>query len=174
MLLDDPELPGVAAVLFDEFHERSLDGDFGLALALDVQGALRPDLRLLVMSATLDGARVAQLLHGAPVIESAGRAFPVDIRYAERPPGVPVEDAMAGAIRTALAEENGSLLAFLPGQREILRRIGKGESNKEIAADLGISVKTVETHRARMMESLGCRRANDLLLLAARHQHELE
>jgi len=121
MLLDDPELPGVAAVLFDEFHERSLDGDFGLALALDVQGALRPDLRLLVMSATLDGARVAQLLHGAPVIESAGRAFPVDIRYAERPPGVPVEDAMAGAIRTALAEENGSLLAFLPGQREILR-----------------------------------------------------
>jgi len=121
MLLDDPELPGVAAVLFDEFHERSLDGDFGLALALDVQGALRPDLRLLVMSATLDGARVAKLLHGAPVIESAGRAFPVDIRYAERPPGVPVEDAMAGAIRTALAEEKGSLLAFLPGQREILR-----------------------------------------------------
>ena len=121
MILDDPALDGVAAVLFDEFHERSLDADLGLALARDAQGLLREDLRLLVMSATLDGARVAKLLHGAPVIESAGRAFPVDIRYAERPPGVPVEDAMAGAIRTALAEEKGSLLAFLPGQREILR-----------------------------------------------------
>ncbi|MGX5848610.1 ATP-dependent helicase HrpB [Mesorhizobium sp. PL10] len=121
MILDDPELPGVSAVIFDEFHERSLDGDFGLALALDVQGALRPDVRLLVMSATLDGARVAKLLSGAPVIESEGRAFPVDIRYDERPAGVPVEDAMAKAIRSALAEESGSVLAFLPGQREIER-----------------------------------------------------
>ncbi|TJW14042.1 MAG: ATP-dependent helicase HrpB, partial [Mesorhizobium sp.] len=121
MILDDPELPGVAAVFFDEFHERSLDGDFGLALALDVQGALRPDLRLLVMSATLDGARVARLLSGAPVIESEGRAFPVDIRYDERPAGVAIEDAMAKAIRSALAEESGSVLAFLPGQREIER-----------------------------------------------------
>jgi ATP-dependent helicase HrpB len=121
MILDDPELPGVAAVIFDEFHERSLDGDFGLALALDVQGALRPDLRLLVMSATLDGARVARLLSAAPVIESEGRAFPIDIRYDERPAGVPVEDAMAKAIRSALAEESGSVLAFLPGRREIER-----------------------------------------------------
>ena len=121
MLLDDPELPGVAAVLFDEFHERSLDGDFGLALALDVQGALRPDLRLLVMSATLDGARVARLLGDAPVVESEGRAFPVEIRYEERPAGMPVEEATARAIRAALAEEQGSILAFLPGQREILR-----------------------------------------------------
>lgn len=121
MLLDDPELPGVSAVLFDEFHERSLDGDFGLALALDVQGALRPDLRLLVMSATLDGARVGKLLSGAPEIESEGRAFPVDIRYDERPAGIPIEDAMAKAIRSALADESGSVLAFLPGQREIER-----------------------------------------------------
>ncbi|MGX5829816.1 ATP-dependent helicase HrpB [Mesorhizobium sp. 43Arga] len=121
MILDDPELPGVSAVIFDEFHERSLDGDFGLALALDVQGALRPDLRLLVMSATLDGARVAKLLSGAPVIESEGRAFPVDISYNERPAGVPIEDAMAKAIRAALADESGSVLAFLPGQREIER-----------------------------------------------------
>ncbi len=121
MILDDPELPGIAAILFDEFHERSLEGDFGLALALDVQGALRPDLRLLVMSATLDGARVARLLGDAPVIESAGRSFPVTIRYEERPPGVAVEHAVAGAIRRALAEEDGSVLAFLPGQREILR-----------------------------------------------------
>ncbi|MBZ9676442.1 ATP-dependent helicase HrpB [Mesorhizobium sp. ES1-1] len=121
MILDDPDLPGVSAVIFDEFHERSLDGDFGLALALDVQGALRPDLRLLVMSATLDGARVAKLLSGAPVIESEGRAFPVDIRYDERPAGIAVEDAMAKAIRAALADESGSVLAFLPGQREIER-----------------------------------------------------
>ncbi|MER8385607.1 ATP-dependent helicase HrpB [Mesorhizobium sp. M1380] len=121
MILDDPELPGVAAVLFDEFHERSLDGDFGLALALDVQSALRTDLRLLVMSATLDGARVAKLLSGSPVIESAGRAFPVDVRYDERQGGVTIEDAMARTIRSALAGEEGSVLAFLPGQREIER-----------------------------------------------------
>ncbi|RUW62649.1 ATP-dependent helicase HrpB [Mesorhizobium sp. M7A.F.Ca.US.008.03.1.1] len=121
MILDDPELPGVSAVIFDEFHERSLDGDFGLALALDVQGALRPDLRLAVMSATLDGARVAKLLSGAPVIESEGRAFPVDIRYDERPAGTTIEDAVAKAIRAALADESGSVLAFLPGQREIER-----------------------------------------------------
>ncbi|TAM98728.1 MAG: ATP-dependent helicase HrpB, partial [Rhizobiaceae bacterium] len=108
-------------VIFDEFHERSLDADFGLALALDVKGALRPDLRLLVMSATLDGARVARLLGGAPVIESLGRSFPVAIRHEERAPGEPVEKAMAGAIRRAIAGEGGSILAFLPGQREILR-----------------------------------------------------
>jgi ATP-dependent helicase HrpB len=121
MILDDPELPGVSAIIFDEFHERSLDGDFGLALALDVQGALRPELRLLVMSATLDGARVARLLSRAPVIESEGRSFPVDVRYQERPAGTPVEDAMAKAIREALVDESGSVLAFLPGQREIER-----------------------------------------------------
>ncbi|QKD00230.1 ATP-dependent helicase HrpB [Mesorhizobium loti] len=137
MILDDPELPGVSAVIFDEFHERSLDGDFGLALALDVQGALRPDLRLLVMSATLDGARVAKLLSGAPVIESEGRAFPVDIRYDERPAGVPIEDAMAKAIRAALADESGSVLAFLPGQREIER------TTERLAGKLGADTDIV-------------------------------
>jgi len=121
MILDDPELAGVSVLLFDEFHERSLDGDFGLALALDIQGALRPDLRLLVMSATIDGARVATLLGDAPVIESQGRSFPVDVRYQERPAGEPIEDAMARSIRAALADEPGSVLAFLPGQREIER-----------------------------------------------------
>ncbi|MFU0505163.1 ATP-dependent helicase HrpB [Pseudaminobacter sp. NGMCC 1.201702] len=121
MILDNPDLPDVSAIIFDEFHERSLDGDFGLALALDVQGALRPDLRLLVMSATLDGARVAKLLGSAPVIESEGRSFPIDIRYRERTAGMPVEEAMASAIREALAAESGSILAFLPGQREIER-----------------------------------------------------
>lgn len=121
MILDDPELAGISAVIFDEFHERSLDGDFGLALALDVQAALRPDLRLLVMSATLDGARVARLLGQAPVLESRGRAFPVEHRYRDRPGTEPIEDAMGGAIRDMLRSEAGSILAFLPGQREIER-----------------------------------------------------
>ncbi len=121
MILDDPELPGIGAILFDEFHERSLDGDFGLALALDVQGALRPDLRILVMSATLDGAAVARLLDGAPVIESGGRAYPVELRHAARATETRIEEAMAAACRQALAEEEGSVLAFLPGQGEIER-----------------------------------------------------
>lgn len=120
MILADPELAGVSAVLFDEFHERSLEGDFGLALALDVRSALREDLRLLVMSATLDGARVASLLD-APVIESEGRAFPVEIRHVDRDPVEPIEDAMARSILDALTSETGSILAFLPGQREIER-----------------------------------------------------
>ncbi|MBB5753193.1 ATP-dependent helicase HrpB [Prosthecomicrobium pneumaticum] len=121
MILDDPALDGVAAVLFDEFHERSLDGDLGLALALDARGALREDLRLVVMSATIDGARVAGLLGDAPVIESAGRMFPVETRHLPRDPRGRIEDDAAAAIRRALAEETGSLLVFLPGQAEIRR-----------------------------------------------------
>ncbi len=121
MILDDPELSGVAAVLFDEFHERSLDGDLGLALALDAQRGLREDLRLLVMSATIDGARVASLLGDAPVIESAGRAFPVETRYLGREPGLRIEEETAAAVRRALADETGSILVFLPGQGEIRR-----------------------------------------------------
>ena len=121
MILDDPELTGIAAVLFDEFHERSLDGDLGLAFALDVQSALRPDLRLVPMSATIDAAGVSALLDSAPVIESTGRSFPVVTRYLGRRPGDRIESQMAGAIRTALSEEPGSVLAFLPGQGEIRR-----------------------------------------------------
>ncbi|SKA36808.1 ATP-dependent helicase HrpB [Consotaella salsifontis] len=121
MILTDPELAGVAAVLFDEFHERSLDGDFGLALALDVRSALREDLRIVAMSATLDGARVASLLGDAPVIESAGRSFPVTIGHRDRPGTKSVEDAVVEAVLAALAEERGSILVFLPGQREIER-----------------------------------------------------
>lgn len=123
MILDDPDLRGVAAVLFDEFHERSLDADFGLALALDVQAALRDDLKILVMSATLDGARVSSLLGDAPVIESEGRAYPVDIRYRDRRADERIEDGMSRAIREALADEAGSILAFLPGQSEIERTV---------------------------------------------------
>ena len=117
----DPELAGVAAVLFDEVHERSLDGDFGLALALDAQGALRPDLRLVVMSATLDGARFSALMDGAPVIKSAGRAHPLTHRYLGRSGTERIEDAVAAACRRALADETGGVLAFLPGVAEIER-----------------------------------------------------
>ena len=120
-VLDDPELTGVAAVIFDEYHERSLDADLGLALALDVQGALRPDLRILVMSATLDGARVAGLLDGAPVVASEGRAFPVETRWLPRDPDRRLEEAVAQAVVAALRAEAGSVLAFLPGQGEITR-----------------------------------------------------
>jgi ATP-dependent helicase HrpB len=120
-ILDDPELSGVAAVLFDEFHERSLDADLGLALARDAQTGLREDLRILVMSATLDGARVAKLLGDAPVIESEGRAFAVDTRYVGRKVDGPIERQMADTIATALRAEAGSVLAFLPGAAEIRR-----------------------------------------------------
>ena len=120
MLLDDPELGGVAAVVFDEFHERSLDADLGLALALDAQ-ALRDDLRVIVMSATLDGARVARLMEDAPVIESEGRAFAVETRYRDRDVALRVEDQVAQIVREALREEHGSALVFLPGQAEIGR-----------------------------------------------------
>ncbi len=97
MILDDPMLDGVAAVLFDEFHERSLDADLGLALARDAQQGLREDLKLLVMSATIDGARMAKLLGDAPVIESQGRAFAVDTRYAGRD-ARPIEPQMADVV----------------------------------------------------------------------------
>jgi ATP-dependent helicase HrpB len=120
-ILDDPELNGVAAVLFDEFHERSLDADLGLALARDAQQGLREDLRILVMSATLDGARVAKLLGDAPVIASEGRAYPVETRYLGRKPDVQLERQMADAIAMALGADAGSVLAFLPGAAEIRR-----------------------------------------------------
>ncbi len=121
LILDDPALDGVAAVLFDEFHERSLDADLGLALARDAQQGLREDLRLLVMSATLDGARVARLLGDAPVVTSEGRGFDVDTRYVPREPGKPIEIAVADTVARALRTEAGSILVFLPGAAEIRR-----------------------------------------------------
>jgi ATP-dependent helicase HrpB len=120
-ILDDPELNGVAAVLFDEFHERSLDADLGLAMARDAQTGLREDLRILVMSATLDGARVGKLLGDAPVVASEGRAFPVETRYLGRRADAPLERQMADAIAMALRADPGSVLAFLPGAAEIRR-----------------------------------------------------
>lgn len=125
MLQEDPALESVGAVLFDEFHERSLQADLGLALALQARALLRPDLRLLVMSATLESDRVAALLGGedgpAPIVTSQGRSFPVTTRYLPRAANGRLEDALAATIRQALAEEPGSLLAFLPGVGEIRR-----------------------------------------------------
>lgn len=121
MILEDPGLEGVGAVLFDEFHERSLDADLGLALARESQGLLRDDLKLIVMSATLDIAGVSRLLGDAPVIQAEGRAFPVETIYLGRNPVERIEDSVARACLTALGDQSGSVLAFLPGQGEIHR-----------------------------------------------------
>ena len=120
-LQSDPELTGVSAVLFDEVHERSLDSDLALALTLDAATELRPDLRIVAMSATLDSARFAGLLGDPPKIESAGKSYPLSILYDGRDPGARIEPQMAGAIRRALGDHDGSLLAFLPGVAEIER-----------------------------------------------------
>jgi ATP-dependent helicase HrpB len=119
MALSSPDLEGVDCVIFDEFHERALEADFGLALALDIQSGLREDLRILVMSATLDTSRVARLLDDCPVIESLGRSHPVEIRHLDRPAGERIEVSMTNAIETIHRTETGSILAFLPGQGEI-------------------------------------------------------
>ncbi len=121
LILDDPSLDGIGAVLFDEFHERSLDADLGLALARDAQQGLREDLRLVVMSATIDGARIANALGDAPVIASEGRAFEVETRYLGRDPQRPIEPQVADAVLRALRAETGSILAFLPGAAAIRR-----------------------------------------------------
>jgi ATP-dependent helicase HrpB len=142
MILDDPGLEGVGAVLFDEFHERSLDADLGLALARESQTILRDDLRLLVMSATLDIAGVSRLLAGtdgkaAPVIEAEGRMYPVQTRYLGRNPVERLEDAVARAVVQALGEETGSVLVFLPGQGEIHRTAQKlAERVRDTAVDV--------------------------------------
>ncbi|HSG32986.1 MAG TPA: ATP-dependent helicase HrpB [Sphingomonadaceae bacterium] len=120
-ILDDPELKGVSAVLFDEAHERHLDSDLGLALAIESQQVLREDLRLLVMSATIDGARFAKLLGDAPVIESAGKAHPLRIEWLGARPELRIEEAMTSAVLAAWRDEDGDILAFLPGVGEIER-----------------------------------------------------
>lgn len=123
MIQDDPDLPGIDLLIFDEFHERSLNADLGLALALEIAGVLRPDLKLLVMSATLDAAPVAALMGDAPILTSEGRAFPVETRWLPRPVDAAMrwEAAMAGLVAEAYAAGEGGLLAFLPGEGEIRR-----------------------------------------------------
>ncbi len=123
MIQHDPGLTGISAVIFDEFHERSLQADLGLALVLESRAALRPDLRVIVMSATLDAQPVADLMGGAPVVTVPGTLFPVTIRWRDRPlpPAARLETEVAATIRTALAESTGGLLVFLPGEGEIRR-----------------------------------------------------
>ena len=121
LIQDDPALSGYAAVIFDEFHERSLQADLALALSLEARSALRPDLKLIVMSATLDAAPVAKLMGDAPVLTSEGRMYPVETRYL---PGREREQLLPQvqlAVERALAEEPGNLLVFLPGVGEIRR-----------------------------------------------------
>jgi ATP-dependent helicase HrpB len=123
MIQSDADLPGIGLVIFDEFHERSLNADLGLALCLEIRGALRPDLQLLVMSATLDAAPVAALMGDAPLLTSEGRAFPVETRWLPRPPDASqrYEGAVAALVRQAVEETEGGILVFLPGEGEIRR-----------------------------------------------------
>ena len=122
MIQSDPELPGVGCLIFDEFHERSLQADFGLALALEIRAALRPDLKLIVMSATLDAAPVAALMD-ATLVTSEGRAYPVETQWLARATaqGIRLEGAVSGLIRQAMDETTGGILVFLPGEAEIHR-----------------------------------------------------
>lgn len=138
----DPTLAGVGAILFDEFHEQNLEAALGLALTLDVVAGLRPDLRLLAMSATLDPAPLADLLGGAPLIQAAGRSHPVQIRYADRDPGPDWLPAMASTIRQALVAQPGDVLAFLPGAREIgqLQARLSGELTPEGRAEPAVEI----------------------------------
>lgn len=142
----DPGLEGVGLVIFDEFHERSLQADLGLALALDAAVALRPDLRLLIMSATLDAEAAASLLGGAPVIRAEGRGFPVEVRYAERPPQDPVR-ALESAVLQMLSEQSGDLLVFLPGSEEIER------VRRRLGERLGDRVAVLPLHGALPVEA---------------------
>ena len=139
MIQTDPELAGVGLVIFDEFHERSLNADLGLALCLEVRSALREDLKLLVMSATLDAGPVATLMGGAPVVTSKGRAYPVETRWLPRPPNASLrlEALVAGAVKTALDETEGGILVFLPGEGEIRRVEGM------LAGLPGVTVRTL-------------------------------
>jgi ATP-dependent helicase HrpB len=141
LLIRNPELEGYGAVLFDEFHERSLQADIGLALALETQRLVRPDLRLLVMSATLNCGPVSDLLGGARVISCTGRTFAVDTRYLDRPLKGPLETAVVQSIRRSLAQDSGSLLVFLPGMAEI-RRVERAL----LDADLGRHVVVAPLH----------------------------
>ena len=121
MLQKDPTLDGVGLLIFDEFHERSIHADTGLALALHSRSLVRPDLRILVMSATMDGARVARLLRDAPIITSEGRTYPVEVVYTSRPDSRSLPSAIASHVMHALDADDGGILVFLPGGGEIRR-----------------------------------------------------
>jgi len=162
MLQADPGLSGVGLVIFDEFHERHLDSDLGLALCLDLQGVLNPDLRLLVMSATLETAPVADLLGGAPVIACEGRHYPVDTRYVGFRRQVSLESAVADAILAAARAEAGSILAFLPGAAEIRRVLALLQSSirgsEWLLAPLFGNLSKEEQDQAIAPALAGCRK----------------
>ncbi|MCI1727873.1 MAG: ATP-dependent helicase HrpB [Chiayiivirga sp.] len=156
LIQDDPELSEVGAILFDEFHERQLHGDLGLALALDVQAQLRPDLRLVLMSATLDGERLAQFLD-APRLTAEGRSFPVRIAYPPRQGQEPAEAQLKRAVQTALAETDGDVLVFLPGQREI------AQTERLLAGAIGADLAIVPLHGELSLEQQSAALAPDAL-----------
>ena len=137
MLHENPDLPDCAIIIFDEFHERSIHADLGLALTLDVQKHLREDLRILVMSATLDGVAVAHLLGNAPAVVSEGKSFPVDTRYLAFSRDARIESRVVSAVLRALKEEAGDVLVFLPGQREI-RKVGQLLQDKDLQPEVVI------------------------------------
>ena len=141
-LQDDPSLGDVGLVIFDEFHERNLQADLGLALCLEIQAALREDLHLLVMSATLDGAPVAHLLGDAPLITSEGRSYPIDTRYlpddARHHSSGPQAAHVAAVLRRVLAEEEGSVLVFLPGVADI-KRVERLLQENAVPADVTVA-----------------------------------
>ncbi|MSO75583.1 MAG: ATP-dependent helicase HrpB [Alphaproteobacteria bacterium] len=139
MVQGDPGLEGIGAVIFDEFHERRLESDLGLALCLEARALLRPDLRLLVMSATLDGAAVAALLGDGPMVTSEGRRFAVDVVHLARPPPTALAGQVAATIERALAETGGDVLAFLPSVAEI------GRTQRRLGA-LGEAIDVVPLH----------------------------
>ncbi|MCW8907011.1 MAG: ATP-dependent helicase HrpB, partial [Sedimenticola sp.] len=152
-LQSDPELKGVGLVIFDEFHERSLQADLSLALALDVRTGLREDLRLLVMSATLDTKTLAAHLENAPVIVGEGRSYPVSVHYLERPPQGGLVDTAVKGVHRALAETSGDLLLFLPGSGEIRRvadRLGQALSDRVALLPLYGDLKRDEQDHALM------------------------
>src|SRR5262245_43416626 len=156
-LQGDPALPNVAAILFDEFHERTIEGDMALAFALEAQAGLREDLRLVVMSATLDGESVAQRSPGARRLRSEGRAFPVETLHLGDDANARLEDRMASAVRRALMEQSGDILAFLPGTAEI-RRTQERLSGEELVLPLYGDLPLAEQDKAIRRDSQGRRK----------------
>ena len=153
MLLNQPDLPRVAMVIFDEFHERSIHADLGLALMLDTQAHLREDVRLLVMSATLDGLAVSRILGDAPILESTGREYPVATHYLTFRPSGPIEPIVAAAVGKALRAEQGDVLVFLPGQREI-RRVEALLQQRGLPSDISLHTLYGEAHPDRQQAAI--------------------
>lgn len=160
MLQDDPSLDGVGLVIFDEFHERSIHADLGLAFALDTQSHLRPDLRILIMSATIDVERMSLLIEDGATVKSEGKSFPVVTHYLQRPPDEAIETSMLRAIGRALRETSGDVLAFLPGQREI-RRVAEaatGTLSGEVEIHLLYGEAGIAQQQAALLPSTAGRR----------------